>query len=303
MKDYLNLREAVSHGTFLLPFELYQCGIPDEFSVLPVHWHEEIEITLITEGSCLYHIDLTAQLVHKGDIIIILPRTLHGVNAVGSQTMSSESFVFHLNMLVCSYPDLCSMHYLHPILDGEMNHASICHPENPGYSQIEKTFRELKRVYQKKDEFFELNLKSELFYLFQLLYRHHIISRQANMQNNPDVTEKIRTAILYIQENYNKDIAITELAKLCHFSNYHFMRFFKKHLHMTCVEYINHYRLMMALKALESTELSITAVALESGFNSVSYFNRQFKQAYHMTPGEYRKNKSASVINYINPVQ
>jgi AraC-type DNA-binding domain-containing proteins len=65
----------------------------------------------------------------------------------------------------------------------------------------------------------------------------------------------------------------------------------KMYLNMTCTEYLNQYRLARALEALETTDLPVTTIALENGFNTVSYFNRQFKDKFHLTPREYRKHK------------
>ena len=60
-------------------------------------------------------------------------------------------------------------------------------------------------------------------------------------------------------------------------------------MNMTCIEYMNQYRLEMASRQLAGTELPITSIALESGFNNISYFNRVFKKKFGVTPKEYRK--------------
>ena len=66
------------------------------------------------------------------------------------------------------------------------------------------------------------------------------------------------------------------------------MRFFKRHMNMTSIEYLNQYRLEMASRQLAETNLSVTSIALESGFNNISYFNRVFKRKFGVTPMEYR---------------
>ena len=59
-------------------------------------------------------------------------------------------------------------------------------------------------------------------------------------------------------------------------------------MNMTCIEYLNQYRLEMASRQLTETELPVTSIALESGFNNISYFNRVFKKKFGVTPKEYR---------------
>lgn len=59
---------------------------------------------------------------------------------------------------------------------------------------------------------------------------------------------------------------------------------------MTCIEYINDYRLNIAANLLLTTRMRITEVAASIGITNLSYFNRIFKKKYHITPKEYRVN-------------
>ena len=67
------------------------------------------------------------------------------------------------------------------------------------------------------------------------------------------------------------------------------MKLFKKATGVTCVDYINGVRLSQAANHLLVTSSSIIDVALGVGYNNVSYFNRQFKAVYNVTPKEYRR--------------
>ena len=74
------------------------------------------------------------------------------------------------------------------------------------------------------------------------------------------------------------------------------MSFFKENVGMTCIQYINHYRIQKAAHKLEVSDMLVTDIAFECGFNNVSYFNLQFKQEFGMTPLQFRKkhNKEKS---------
>ena len=73
------------------------------------------------------------------------------------------------------------------------------------------------------------------------------------------------------------------------------MRFFKKHTGMTCVDYINDYRMAKAIEFLQNKNLSVMEVSLLVGMHNISYFNRIFKKKYQMTPREYRKKCMSNV--------
>lgn len=86
------------------------------------------------------------------------------------------------------------------------------------------------------------------------------------------------------------EIPISSISSTVNLSEYYFMRFFKKYLGMTFTEYVNFYRLDIASKLLNSTYKSITEISFETGFNSVSYFNKLFKAQFKVTPKEFRNS-------------
>ena len=77
------------------------------------------------------------------------------------------------------------------------------------------------------------------------------------------------------------------LAGICFFSEYYFMRFFKKYMGMSCVQYIKNVRLERAADQFENGETNTLEVALACGFSNLSYFHREFKKKYGMTPKRF----------------
>ena len=136
------------------------------------------------------------------------------------------------------------------------------------------------------EEGYELEVKAGLLEILLLLYRQVPFERKR--QENREVIEKLRAVLQYIKENYQHPLSVAELAEVCHLSEYYFMRFFKQHMNMTCVEYVNQYRMEIAAGRLAGEEASITDIALDTGFNNLSYFNRIFKKKYGNSPGKYR---------------
>ena len=92
-----------------------------------------------------------------------------------------------------------------------------------------------------------------------------------------------------IRENYIRDFSLQELADSLHINKFHMLRTFRAVTGETPLQYHNRYRCEKACELLKQQELSISYIALETGFNSASHFSRVFSKILGMTPSEYRK--------------
>jgi AraC-like DNA-binding protein len=93
----------------------------------------------------------------------------------------------------------------------------------------------------------------------------------------------------YIEAHYIEEIPIQALADIACLSVSQFNRNFKKIFRITPSDYIKHTRINSASQDLVNTSKSITQISVENGFYDSSYFAKQFKKQFHLSPGEYRK--------------
>lgn len=100
----------------------------------------------------------------------------------------------------------------------------------------------------------------------------------------------IMTAIAYIHSHFKENPTLEEVAKTVYFDKRYFCSEFKKNVGKTYKEYLREVKLQYALKLLKCTTLSITDVAMESGYSTVSHFNREFKNYYKNSPTYLRKH-------------
>ena len=287
--DFTNLKENTTHGDFILPFSIYKGTISPSFPSIATHWHEEIEVIIVLDGSCNYRINLDSFLINKGDILIIGSQSLHSLTSIPNKNMTWASFVFNINMLKSSSTDGALLKYIAPLLNHEHQLPIIIKDNTTCYSKIFDVIENILYCYYDKDIAYELELKSLLFKFFSLLYKNNLIKKHQSKNNITfNSTNKIKLVLNYINDNYSEDISINTLAELCDYSEYHFMRFFKKHIGLTCIQYINNLRLEKSSILLTSTNNAIMDISLEVGFDNLSYFNKLFKRKYNLTPKEFR---------------
>ena len=282
----LEQKEDAKHGETFFPVQKYITRLIPEYPVVTTHWHNEAELTLITKGKGLYQIDLVDYEVKEGDILFIPPLLLHSVSLNNSEELLSETFVFHMNFLGGNSTDICSTRYLTPIMNQEISLPYLIAPEHPAYVSLQKLFNQITSLYDETIIGYELALKALFLQAVFLLLQY---SEKKSVSETGTSSDKLKQVLDYIELHYEESISVSELARLCYFSDSHFMRFFKKHMNMTCAEYLNNLRLEKAVELFEQGNSSILDVSLSVGFHNLSYFHRAFKKKYNMTPLSFMK--------------
>jgi len=112
--------------------------------------------------------------------------------------------------------------------------------------------------------------------------------------------KSIQKAVDYIEENLGNEIQVEELADIASLSLFYFQRLFARLVKKPVREYIKLRRLACAVKSLENQENRILDIALDNGFNSHETFTKAFKNAYGITPSEYR-DKSVILESFDKP--
>ncbi|MCI8407666.1 MAG: AraC family transcriptional regulator [Lachnospiraceae bacterium] len=287
--QFSDLQENVQHGNFMMPFAQYVTWLPWSFANFPIHWHKEVEIIYVENGSCEINMGLQQYELKKGDIVIVQPYALHSLKQLKKESGCCFSWVFDLNMLSYGITDACYVKCFKPFIEGQFSYVPVISEGMKGYKQLKEILLELHQVWDEKKEYIELDIKWRLGKLFSCLVEDFFLRRKENLEQKKENTTNVKIVIDYIHEHYQNSITIAELADLLHFSEPYFMRYFKRHTGVTSVDYINDFRMNKAVELLMNTENSIMEIAIQVGMHNISYFNRLFKKKYEMTPKEYRK--------------
>ncbi|RKN80918.1 AraC family transcriptional regulator [Ulvibacterium marinum] len=107
--------------------------------------------------------------------------------------------------------------------------------------------------------------------------------------NNYNQNEKDRMArvISFLTENFDRKIELDQVASIAYMTPNAFCRYFKKRTKKSFTQYLNEIRLRHACKLLIEGELQISTICYQSGFNTITNFNRQFKTLMGVTPSNY----------------
>ena len=282
------VREKARHGDIFLPVNSYHCLVPVTYRELTLHWHEEIEITLIREGMSDYRVGQEEFRAEEGDIILIPPYCTHSAYEIPGRTMVSDSLVFHLDLLGAQGQDLSASKYLRPLAEGQLQMPEVIRSSDKGYGEIKETFLRALDCFQSRPPFYEMLLRESLFHVIILLFELGYIREPQESRSTFINRLQLRNVLTYIAEHYREKIKVADLSDLSGFSESYFMSFFKQYVGMSCIQYINHYKIQKAAHALEETSQPVMEIAMDHGFDNISYFNLQFRKEFGMTPREFR---------------
>ncbi|MEG0963099.1 MAG: AraC family transcriptional regulator [Lachnospiraceae bacterium] len=286
--EYETTQELKSHGAADFPFTIYLCSIPLDFSIVPTHWHNDMELIYIKKGIGKITVDLEPFFVSQGDIIIVPPGQLHSIEQYDTNIVEYENIIFQLNMLMATQGDFCTETFFQPLLQRQITLPNHYTPNNPVYPMLSTCLNTIDELCKSFSPGYEFALKGQLFSFFYALFS----SIQSSMPRHQNKSlDRLKDILKYVETNYSDKISIADAAAICGFSQSHFMKFFKTNMAVSFTDYLNDYRLTMAARLLLSSTDAIVNIAVEMGFDNLSYFNRLFKRKYLCTPTQFR-NKS-----------
>jgi len=108
-------------------------------------------------------------------------------------------------------------------------------------------------------------------------------------------TETVRRILDYMEQNYDKEIRLTDIAEFCEGSVSKLCRLFGAETGQTPIEYVLSVKMNQAARLLTETDRKVVDIAREVGYDDCGYFHKRFKKFFGMTPVEYRQKNSGSL--------
>ncbi len=284
------LQEQLPHGNAMFPFMIHEVSSDTRTEErIACHWHEEIEILVVTKGSAVLILNNDRYELKEGYVAFILPNHLHLVTALLGDTFDFYAVVFHPDLLSSSIQDAIQQQYFDSVLQENILFPTVLSAQESKEFGIADALSDIYALFTKKEPCFELLIKARLYVVWSLYYQHGASSASVSERTSDYRIALVKSIIDYIHTHYESQITLDILAAYFHLSREHLCRLFKKMTRMSPIEYLNFYRISTSTRLLRETDHEISDIALEIGFNNISYFNRTFKRYMHVTPGEYRK--------------
>lgn len=111
--------------------------------------------------------------------------------------------------------------------------------------------------------------------------------------------QRINLVFNFVKENFNEEISLDNISHYINMTASSFCKYFKKITGKTFVQFLTEYRLVYAAKLLYESNMGVSEICYESGFNNYSHFTKKFKEHFKKTPLNYRNEIKVAISNTI----
>ena len=252
-----------------------------------LHVHQAIEIIYPLEHGYQVSVGTEEYILKAGDILIIPSGEPHHLVPV---TPDGLRLIFMVDVNILS--KLRGFSYLTAYLSSPaiLNYDTI----GPLYDEIAPLLIKICKDFFTVDIFREMTVYSDLLVIlskyghFRMAQDDNSLLSEIDSKRQSNLMARLNVVFDYLDEHYTEDISLEKLADIAGFSKFHFSRLFKQCTGHNFYDYLCYRRIKNAEAMLLKPGISITEIALYSGFSSLSTFNRTFKKLKNCTPTEYR---------------
>lgn len=278
-------RELKAHGTVDFPCagysKLYTARADD---VVFWHWHDEMEIMYVRTGRLIVRIPQKTYLLHEGEAVVVNADVLH--YAAADPLCRLDSLVFSPALITGSDQSVYAQKYILPLTACSSFDGVVLRREadEPALQAFVCAFDALAN----DTPGFEFAVRDNLSKLCFALYQQ--LKPRSGGDTGPSQNDlRIHEMLSFIQDNYSRDITLTDIARAADVSERECLRCFQRSIQTSPMQYLLKYRIMQGAALLaEHPSSTISEIAISCGFNSPSNFTKLFRRFYNCTPREYR---------------
>lgn len=254
------------------------------------HFHPEYQLFLVLKGQGMRFIGDSMKPFKEGDLIFTgpnLPHVWRNDNAYFDQNEQGRTagivIYFQENFLGDSIRYKEEMEVI----------SSLFEKAKRGIEVFGKTRDKVSKMMQELLEMKGFKSIIQLLEIFNEIATSAEINPITRYGYNPPVnkisTDRMNIVYEHVMKNFSQQIELKEIAELVNMTPTSFSRYFKTHVNKSFSEFLKEVRINHACKLLQEEKLNINHVALECGYNTLSNFNKQFKEVMEQTPFFYRK--------------
>lgn len=281
-------KDITPYGSISFPVACYE----DDMQILdvPVHWHDEYEFIVATEGTVTVLANAEEIVLNAGESVFINSECLHGVLSVTDEVSVLRSLVILPKFIGGSSESIIFQKLITPLSTQDAPSFILFNNHYDWQNSIADHM--LKAWIAITSETYDFENESR-YYISKAIriIVDHLSDINHSYKASDIMLERIKTCLSHIESNYETDISNLDLTKICGCSESVLLRSFKQIMGLSPQQYLINFRIQKATGMLLSTNLKSRDIATACGFKDFSYFTKMFKRIIGMTPMEYRNSE------------
>ena len=280
-------RELIEHGTALFPVACYH----DDLQRLEVawHWHEELEVLVVEKGTARVSVNGTDHLVRQGEGFFINTGILHGAWQEGAEPCRLHSIVFHPRFVGGSVDSILWQKYLEPLLTDSSRPCVYFSNRSAWEVAASKAIEAAWQLCVSEEEGFEFRTRELLSQIVLLLFQNQPPAEKKTSEKVIRDGKRTKAMLQYIQVHYREEISLLQIAESAHICESECLRCFRSVIGRSPIQYVKQVRIQKAAELLLGTDLKISDIGLQCGFQEMSYFAKAFRELKGCPPHEFRE--------------
>jgi len=247
------------------------------------HFHPEIELVYVNKGKGKRHIGNHLSYFNNSQLLLIGSNLPHNGFTDRLTVYGTETIVqFKPEFLGKHFFDIPEMEKINSLFERAKSGILF------GIPTKQKLGKKIEKL-SEKEGFKKILVLLEILHSLAKAEDYTILNADGyRFETEPQDSAKIDTIFKHINENFKEHISLDEIADKVSMTVPAFCRYFKKVTGKTFTKLVNEYRVVHATKLLTESQMSITDISFECGFNNFSHFNKLFKEFTGKSASKYR---------------
>ena len=274
------------------PLSVYETPLtPGPFDFTRWHWHEALQLCLVTHGRVSLTLHGEVHLLGEGEAILIGRGCLHTAKPRGGA--AALLCIDFSPQLISGFPgSAVERRYVAPFLQDPTVVDRILSPSVPWQKDALKELAHVARLWEEAPFGWEVHIQTTLTRVWLALVEHRAPAPISSTSSRRNIDGAARAILTYLEEHYGEKITMEALARQVSFSPAECSRIFKRATGETIFTYLQSLRIAQSLTLLQTSQASVSEIGFQCGFSSTSYFILSFREKMGMTPLQYRKTLS-----------
>ena len=257
-----------------------------------LHWHPFVEILVSLTDHNEVSINFTKYALGLNDILVVYPGDLHSIDSCTEGSMLVIQFSSELLTIISELGSSMPLFTQYPYFKYDSTTAES--------DRLVLLIKEFCETFESDANFKEVHMYSLLLSFFERIGNRCMSIKTEHSEDVADAQsktiKKMAEACLYISQNCTQPLTLDDIASFMGVSKSHFAHLFKEYTGITFVDYLTAERVKRAQTLFLNPNMQIIDIAFDSGFSSISSFNRSFKKITGLSPSQFRE----TMIEHLN---